>query len=73
MWMIWRECRMKMSGKSQMSGQYREPVQKEKKTNEQRSDGRGRFQAFLWKLEADSAKGDELEIEQVVKKLQTIP
>ena len=27
------------------------------------------FKFFLWKLEAERAKGDELEIEQVVKKL----
>ena len=55
-----------------MPGQYRETVQKEKKTKEERSDGRD-FQrkvlSFLWKLEAERAKGDELEIEQVVKKL----
>ena len=47
--------------KKQMPGQYHETVQKEKKTKEVLG-----LSFFLWKLEAERAKGDELEIEQVV-------
>ena len=64
MWVILNEWKWLTRWKTQMPGQYHETVQKEKKTKEVLG-----LSFFLWKLEAERAKGDELEIEQVAKKL----